>query len=149
MRYLTAKEADFLRAHYRVLGGTACARALARPLSTVHHAAARLGFGWRRRRVRWTDRVVTRLRELHAAGFSDVDIASAIGASRSATRLKRCGLGLASNRPHPRQRAKYRDAWLRTCERYGVHPGDCLRTLVYRIRDAKKGMHHERQEDQA
>lgn len=139
MKWLTAKELDFLRANYRRLGGAACAAALGRSLFSIRGMLRRVGIRMPGRKVniRWTDAIDANIRELNAAGYSDADISIEVRASHSALKRRRRMLGLSGQKDSPRHRAKTRAAWLATLERYGVQPGDCLRTLIERVEAAK------------
>lgn len=93
-RFWTPDEIDALRQLYLRVPAREIAALLERPLYSVHQAADRHGLS--RRGRRWADREKARLRELHAKGWSDTQIAKDLGSDRHVVGAWRARLGLPS-----------------------------------------------------
>jgi chromosome segregation and condensation protein ScpB len=80
-----------------------------------------------------------RLRSLHARGYSDGDLARALGLDRHTARRWRANLGLGPNLRHPRQLAKCRRGYRTVTHRYGKPSLRAVRDEVRRLRAAGAG----------
>jgi hypothetical protein len=105
----TAAELETVRDLWGRCPRAEIAAKLGRPANSVTKMARRLGLVGRC--PRGSDpQFEARVRELHAAGWSDSEIAGDTGAVRGTVRKVRCRLGLPLNTNHPRQQEKYRVA---------------------------------------
>ncbi len=115
----TMKELNWLRASYQALGATACAQRLGRSKGSVVMQAITYGLTRPRSFYRESE---PRLRQLHAQGLSDPEIARRLGApwDRDKVRHQRRRLGLAPNRGSGGTRADGLASFRRTCRAHQV-----------------------------
>jgi hypothetical protein len=136
----TPDEDAYLRAHYRPgVAGVAAGigKALDRPVGSVHHRASTLGL--QRRNFVWTAASIETLRTLNAAGESDTQIATALGAERHVVSKRRRGMGLRSMANGPRARLRIAEAARRQCERYGIPDVSHLRNAIWMANALDRG----------
>jgi hypothetical protein len=80
-----------------------------------------------------------RLRALHAEGYSDAEIAAALGSYRATVRARRLRLGLPSNVASPHRAAGRARAAGDSCRRSGCEGLHEMRTLAYRLEAVHAG----------
>lgn len=123
-RRWTEAELETLRREYRRTRCEALARKLKRTWASVAQKAEKLGLGRKYgRRPAWTPELEAKYRALHAAGWTDAEVAREWGREsvlRVWLNAHRRRLGLPSNRSkNPRFRARCREKLRRQLERAG------------------------------
>jgi hypothetical protein len=108
-----------LRADYGKLPARHLALVLGRPLPAVCRMARKLGLS--RTASRFTAEDLARIRELNGQGWSDTEIAHALGRDRHETTKHRKRLHLPSQQHGHRVRARLAAALQRQLERLGLH----------------------------
>jgi hypothetical protein len=114
-----------LRADYGKLPARQLAQALGRPLPAVYRMARKLGLS--RTASRFTEEDLARIHELNGQGWSDTEIARALGRDRHETTKHRKRLHLPSQQHAQRARARLSAALQGQLERMGLHSAAELR----------------------
>jgi hypothetical protein len=123
-----------LRADYGKLPARQLAQALGRPLPAVYRMARKLGLS--RTASRFTEEDLARIRELNGQGWSDTEIARALGRDRHETTKHRKRLHLPSQQHGQRVRARLAAALQRQLERQGLHSAAELRKHAHQAHQA-------------
>lgn len=140
----TAEEIGFVKANYATMTAIEIAARLGRKAESIWRLAIRLGIAGSQ--FEWTEERIARLRELHAEGWCDAEIAKDLGACRHNVGTVRKKLGLPRHiggkgeKWHPRQRERHvRETLPKQFATLGVrNPGE-IRARSYRRYAAENG----------
>ena len=136
-RFWTPDEVEALRQLYRRVPAHEIAELLGRTKSQVQQAGSRYGF--HKEACPWDARTIARLRRLHARGWSDTEIAKAIGSERHVVGERRAKLGLPSVLWSGHQRRRVAAKTREQLRKAGVPTLGALRVKVYRDRARAAG----------
>lgn len=136
-RAWTESELSYLREHYRRGYAPEIAKALLRSVSSVHQQA-------RLNDIRTTSNPAPKgwqetMRLMNAEGYSDSEVAKAIGCSRRHTCALRRKLGLPNNNLSERRINGIRERTKQQCEEKGVRNLGEVRSRVFRERARRAG----------
>jgi transposase-like protein len=118
-RFWTTEELDFVRANYRQLTAKQIGAQLGRSVSSVYQGAEKLGLVIARPPLDREARLAS-LRQLHAQGYSDSEIAREWGISRKVAEDWRKRAGLPSNALSEHRRARVREKTREQLARAGL-----------------------------
>lgn len=113
------RQIGYLKRWYGRRTSAQIAESLGTTSSAVHQAASRLGLSKPRLKKDLGD-VRKRIRELHAIGYCDTEIAADVGCSREWIGEIRRKLGLPSNANNERHRARVRANTAQQCRKAGM-----------------------------
>jgi len=127
----TEEDVRVLRELYPRHAAPEIARLLGRTAANVYRAVARFRLTTQRR-MRWTPQAEQTLRDKHAEGLTDTEIAPLLGCDRHAVGKRRRRLGLPDNAFHERRRARVRERTAAQLRAAGLSSMGQLRAEAYR-----------------
>jgi len=138
-RKWTTTELFVLRRHYHKLSATAIANRIGRSTRAVYMKAAELGMSESRSAAEDRERLDGLIREKHALGWPDTEIANQWGCSREWVGERRRAMGLPSNALSQYRRAKVARKTAEQLRAAGLESLAQLRVKVYRERARAAG----------
>ena len=137
-RAWTPEELEIVRRDYGRRPAAQIAAEIGRPVHAVYCAADRLGLMVQKPWIR-TPYAERLLRQRHAEGWSDAEIAPLIGMGRRSLSDWRRTLGLPHNGLHERFRRRVAAKTMEQCRAAGVENLGALRVLILKERSARAG----------
>lgn len=136
-RFWTDDERVILRRLYRKAITIDIAKRLSRTTRAIHHQADLLGLVEPKTRI--DARFLAKLKQLHARGWTDSEIANELGCARRVAGKYRRHLGLPSNRVSAHYRARVAAKTREQCKAAGVASLAEVRALAFRSRARRAG----------